>query len=228
MIASTGRSIPQAIRFAQIAEDSGVDALLLMPPYLTGCPQEGLYAYARAILEATTLPVIYYNRSNGIMKTATIEKLADACPNLIGIKDGTGQMQELNDLIKTMGDRLVYIGGVPTAEIIAEAYLSIGVSTYSSAAFNVAPELALHFYHGLRNGDQETVRTLIQAFYMPFVRLRKRKKGYAVSLDKAGTQLIGKPAGAVRPPLTMPTPKEMQQLQAIMDAGTVALTSVSA
>jgi 5-dehydro-4-deoxyglucarate dehydratase len=223
MISSAGRSIPEAIEFAKIAEKAGIDALLLMPPYLTSCPQEGMFAYAKAILDNTTLPVIYYNRANGIMSAQYIDKLAAACPNLIGIKDGTSNMQDLNIIIKTVGDRLSYIGGAPTAEIISEAYLSIGVNTYSSAVFNFVPELANLFYTSLRAGDHATVKKLLNAFYIPFVQLRGRKNGYAVSLIKAGAQLIGKSAGAVRAPLVMPAPEEMKLLQEIIDAGMAAM-----
>jgi 5-dehydro-4-deoxyglucarate dehydratase len=216
VISSLGRSIPEAITFAKMAEQAGIDALLLFPPYLTECPQDGVYEYAKTIIQNTSLPVIYYNRGNGVLSTEWVKKLADACPNLIGLKDGTGNMQDLNDIIKTIGKRLSYIGGVPTAEIIAEAYLSIGVNTYSSAAFNFIPELANHFYKSLRAGDTSTVVEITRKFFIPFVRLRSKKNGYAVSLIKAGAKLIGKSAGDVRPPLTMPTAAEVAELERII------------
>lgn len=213
VFSSVGRSIPEAIELAKIAEEAGIDGLLLMPPYLTDCPPEGAVAYAKAIMDNTSLPVIYYNRSNGILSAAHIEELAKTCPNLIGIKDGAGNIQELNDTIKTVGDRLVYIGGVPTAEIISEAYLAIGVNTYSSAVFNFVPDLAVHYYKALRAGKKEVVARILKEFYIPFVRLRGRKRGYAVSLIKAGAKLIGRDGGDVRAPLVMPNAEERQVLQ---------------
>lgn len=218
VISSVGRSIPEAIAFAKMAEKAGINALLLFPPYLTECPQDGVFEYAKTIIQNTTLPVIYYNRGNGVLSTQYIQKLADACPNFIGLKDGTGNMQDLNDTIKTVGKRLSYIGGVPTAEIIAEAYLSIGVNTYSSAAFNFVPELANKFYHSLRAGDTEAVAAITKSFYIPLVRLRSKKNGYAVSLIKAGAKIIGKSAGDVRPPLSMPTEADYAELEQIIKA----------
>lgn len=218
VISSVGRSIPEAIAFAKMAEKAGINALLLFPPYLTECPQDGVFEYAKTIIQNTTLPVIYYNRGNGVLSADYIQKLADACPNFIGLKDGTGNMQDLNETIKTVGKRLSYIGGVPTAEIIAEAYLSIGVNTYSSAAFNFVPELANKFYHSLRAGDTETVAAITKSFYIPLVRLRSKKNGYAVSLIKAGAKIIGKSAGDVRPPLTMPNDADYAALEAIIKA----------
>jgi 5-dehydro-4-deoxyglucarate dehydratase len=216
VISSVGRSIPEAITFAKMSEKTGIDALLVFPPYLTECPQDGVYEYARTIIQNTSLPAIYYNRGNGVLSTDYIKKLADACPNLIGLKDGTGNMQDLNDTIKTIGKRLSYIGGVPTAEIIAEAYLSIGVNTYSSAAFNFVPELANHFYRSLRAGDRATVAEITRKFFIPLVRLRNKKNGYAVSLIKAGAKIIGRSAGDVRSPLSMPTEAEVKELEKII------------
>ena len=217
LVSSIGRSVPEAIEFAKIAEDAGVDALLLMPPYLTEAPQQGVFEYAKTILNAVNLPVIYYNRSNGILSSHYVEKLAAECENLVGLKDGTGQIHELNDTIKSVGERLVYIGGVPTAEIIAEAYMSIGVNTYSSAVFNFVPDLANKFYGSLRSGHKEVVSTILQQFFIPFVRLRNNNKGYAVSLIKAGAQIIGKGAGDVRVPLQMPTASEISELESIIE-----------
>ena len=216
MISSVGRSIPDAIAYAQIAEKAGMNALLLMPPYLTECPQEGIYQYAKTIMDNTSLPVIYYNRANGVLSSEYIQKLADNCDNFIGLKDGTGNIQELNDTIKSVGSRLSYIGGVPTAEIISEAYLSIGVNTYSSAVFNFVPDLANLFYTSLRAGNKEIVAKIHKHFFIPFVRLRSKKNGYAVSLIKAGATIIGRSAGDVRPPLTMPSAEDSRILEEII------------
>ena len=205
VLASAGRSIPDATAYCQVAEQAGIDGILLMPPYLTECPQSGLLEYARRIVDATNLQTIYYNRANGVLSAESVAQLAAQCDNLIGVKDGTGNMQALNGIIKTLGDRLVYIGGAPTAEIIAEAYQAIGVNTYSSAVFNFVPELAVKFYRCMQQGDQKTVDRIIRQFFIPFVNLRDQQQGYAVSLVKAGCDLIGRPGGAVRPPLPVPT-----------------------
>ncbi len=218
VIASAGRSIPDAIAYCKVAEEAGVDGILLMPPYLTECPQDGVIEYASTIMQSTPLQVIYYNRGNGILEAESVKALAEACPNMIALKDGVGNIAALNDTIKTVGDRLVYIGGVPTAEIFAEAYLAIGVNTYSSAVFNFMPEMANQFYSALRGGDQATVTSIIKNFFIPFCRLRDRKKGYAVSLIKAGADIVGRPAGNVRAPLTMPTAAEKEELAAIISA----------
>lgn len=216
VIASAGLSVESGKAYAQAAEELGADGILLMPPYLTECPQDGLVEYARQICDATDLNVIYYNRGNGILEAESVQQLADQCSNLVGLKDGKGDIQALNKIVKTVGDRLTYIGGVPTAEIYAEAYLSIGVNTYSSAVFNFVPDMAVKFYKELRKGNGEVVKQVTNDFFIPFVDLRDRKKGYAVSLIKAGAEIIGRPAGSVRAPLSMPTSEERQQLETLV------------
>ncbi|MGB0733457.1 MAG: 5-dehydro-4-deoxyglucarate dehydratase [Pontibacterium sp.] len=218
VIASAGKSIPEAKAFCKAAEEAGIDGILLMPPYLTECATDGVVEYAKEVINSTSLQVVYYNRANGILDAESVKALAAACPNLIGLKDGVGNLAALNDTIKTVGDRLVYIGGVPTAEIFAEAYLSIGVNTYSSAVFNFMPEMAMKFYNALRAGEKETVTSIVKDFFIPFCRLRDRKKGYAVSLIKAGADIIGHPAGDVRAPLSMPSAEEKALLAEIIKA----------
>lgn len=217
ILSSAGKGLRDAIEHARIAEENGADGLLLMPPYLTECPQEGLIDYVEGICASTRLGVVLYNRANGRVDAEALLEMSRRCPNLIGFKDGIGNIQALNTIIKTVGDRLVYIGGVPTAEIFAEAYLAIGVNTYSSAVFNFVPEAALAFYRALRAGRQADVTAWVREFYVPLVQLRDRKKGYAVSLIKAGAELVGKPAGPVRPPLVMPTDSEVGELEALIE-----------
>ncbi len=218
VIASAGRSVADAERYVAAAQAAGVDGILLMPPYLTGCPSDGLVQYASAVMKATDLPVIYYNRANGILRASDLQVLADEASNFVGLKDGVGDIAMLNDTIKTLGDCLAYIGGVPTAEMFAEAYLAIGVNTYSSAVFNFVPDLALRFYAALRAGDTTHVQDTIRRFFVPFCRLRDRKPGYAVSLIKAGAALQGASAGDVRPPLVMPTAAEVAELREIIES----------
>ena len=64
----------------------------------------------------------------------------------VGYKDGVGDIELMARIYARMGDRLTYIGGLPTAETFALPYLTMGVTTYSSPIFNFMPEWALAFY----------------------------------------------------------------------------------
>ena len=219
IIAPAGQGTAQAVLFARDAEAAGADAVLLFPPYLTEAGEEGLIAHVRAVCEATSLGVIVYHRANADYSVAAVEHLAAACPNLIGFKDGMGDIEFMTRLYATLGERLLYIGGLPTAETYALPYIQLGVTTYSSAIFNFVPEFALAFYDAVRAGDRDEVYRRLAGFVLPYLDIRNRGKGYAVSIVKAGMRAVGRPAGPVRPPLTDLDESELAALAALIEKG---------
>lgn len=216
VLAAAGRNIRDAIELARGAEEAGADGLLLLPPYLTETSQDGLYEYVKAVVQSTSLGVIIYSRANAIYKAETVARLADELPNLIGYKDGVGDIELMTRVFTKVGDRLLYIGGLPTAETFALPYLELGVSTYSSAMFNFVPQFALDFYAAVRARDHETVYSALRDFVLPYIGIRDHQPGYGVSIVKAGLRSIGRSAGPVRPPLTDLTAGEQDQLDALV------------
>ncbi|WP_067337743.1 5-dehydro-4-deoxyglucarate dehydratase [Stappia indica] len=212
IVAGCGYGTALAVSIAREAEAAGADGVLLLPHYLIDASQEGLYAHAKAVCDAVGIGVMIYNRDNAIYKADTVARLCEACPNMIGFKDGSGEMGLVRQVTATVGDRLTYLGGMPTAELFAEAYLAAGFTTYSSAVFNFVPGMAVEFYKALRAGDTATCEALLKGFFFPFMKLRERVPGYAVSLVKAGVRLKGFETGGVRPPLTDPTAEEERLL----------------
>ena len=201
VVAGVGYGTGLAIEFARSAEKAGADGILLLPPYLIQAEQEGLYRHIAAICRAVGVGVVVYHRDNCLFELDTVRRLADQCPNLIGFKDGHGNIELLTCLRETLGDRLIYVGGMPTAEVFAAANLAIGVSTYSSAIFNFLPEYAQRFFTALHSGDHAFTHEAMGSFFIPYLALRNQRRGYAVSIVKAGLRVVGRPAGPVRPPL---------------------------
>mgnify|MGYP001137132073 CR=1 FL=1 len=218
IIAGCGYGTALAKDIAQRAEAAGADGLLLLPHYLMNVPQEGIYQHVKAVCDSTGLGVILYNRANSVATADTIGRLADACPNLIGFKDGTGKTDLVRHITAKLGDRLCYIGGMPTHELYAQGFNGIGLTTYSSAVFNFMPEMALRFYKALRANDEAAMARILDRFFFPFVEIRDRQPGYAVSIIKAGVELIGRTPGPVRPPLTNLDAEEKEMLRALMDS----------
>ena len=212
VLAGCGYGTRTAIEFARAAEEVGADGLLLFPPYLVNAEPGGIVAHARTLCNATRLGVIFYNRDNAVLNEAALAKLCDACPNLVGFKDGHGDIELMTRICARLGDRLVYIGGLPTAETFALPYLEIGVTTYSSAIFNFLPRFALAFYAAVRRRDREAVLALLRDFVLPYIAIRSRRKGYAVSIVKASMKAVGLSAGPVRPPLTDLEPGDFDEL----------------
>jgi 5-dehydro-4-deoxyglucarate dehydratase len=201
VVAGVGYGTALAIEFARRAEKAGADGILLLPQYLIQAEQEGLYRHVAAICRAIGVGVVIYHRDNCLFELNTMRRLADQCPNLIGFKDGHGNIELLTCLRETLGDRLVYVGGMPTAEVFAAANLAVGVSTYSSAIFNFLPEYAQRFFASLHSGDDAFMHEAMRSFFIPYLALRNQRRGYAVSIIKAGLRVVGRSAGPVRAPL---------------------------
>ncbi|HEY5978709.1 MAG TPA: 5-dehydro-4-deoxyglucarate dehydratase [Microlunatus sp.] len=216
VIAPAGYGTAMAVELAQSAERSGADGILLLPHYLSEAGQQGLEDHVRAVCRSTELGVIIYNRANARYDADTVERLAADCPNLIGFKDGVGDIEQMTRIYSRLGDRLLYVGGLPTAELYALPYLKLGLTTYSSAIFNFLPQWALDFYAAVRSGDDAHVFAALNDFVIPYCDLRNRTAGYAVSIVKAGMSVIGRPAGPVRSPLTDLTESEVAELAALV------------
>jgi len=225
LLSGCGYGTAIATEIARGVEKAGADGILLLPPYLTVAKQEGLEAHIEAVCKATSLGVIVYNRDNCVIDEDTLARLCERNPNLVGFKDGVGDIELMMRVYAKLGDRLTYVGGLPTAETFAPAYLEMGVTTYSSTIFNFMPEWALAFYAAVRARDTETVLSELREFVLPYIALRNRGKGYAVSIVKAGMRVVGRDAGPVRLPLTDLTAAEQEELSALVSKATARISA---
>ena len=217
VIAGVGYGTALAIEFARRAERAGADGILMLPQYLVQVEQEGLRRHVAALCRAVGIGVIVYHRDNSLFELETLRLLCDAHPNLIGFKDGHGNVEQLTCIRTILGDRLVYVGGMPTAEVYASANRGIGVSTYSSAVFNFIPEFAMRFHAAVQAQDSAFTNEALRRFFVPYLAIRNRKRGYAVSIVKAGLRVVGRPAGPVRAPLVDLTLEEEGFLAALVE-----------
>jgi 5-dehydro-4-deoxyglucarate dehydratase len=216
VFAGVGGNIKEALERARIAESFGADGLLLLPPYLIIPEQEGLYRYYRTIAESTGLPVIVYQRDNAVFALDTLEKLANL-PNVIGFKDGLGNMELNIEFLQSLGTRLQWMNGMPLAELTMPAYTALGFRSYSSAISNYIPRISRLYYESLLGGNKSLVQTIYCEVLLPIHRIRQLRKGYAVSLIKAGMEIIGLPVGlTVRPPLVQVEREHYLQLENII------------
>ena len=211
-----GGNIKTALELAKISQQKGADGYLILPPYLIEGEQEGLYNYLRTIIESTSLNAIVYQRDNCILQLPTLLKLIEL-PQLVGLKDGVGNIDLNIELTQAIGDRLGWLNGMPMAEVTMPAYVPLGFNSYSSAISNYIPHISRMFYEALLNGDKELVSELYKNVILPINNIRKQRKGYAVSLIKAGMEIVGLPVGnTVRPPVVPVEKEHYQQLEGIL------------
>lgn len=216
VVAGTGYGTQLACEYARAAEACGADAVLLLPPYLTECPQAGLADHCLAVAAATRLGVILYQRSTALFEPETVERIASEAANVIGFKEGVGAIDRVLRIQGRIGDRLLYLNGMPTAEVYAQSLMHAGFHCYSSALLTFLPEVATAFYQAFTSGDDDRMADLLARAILPFTAIRAREKGYAVSLVKAGARLRGVPVGPVRSPLRDPAERDQDDLRALL------------
>ncbi|WP_088156263.1 5-dehydro-4-deoxyglucarate dehydratase [Achromobacter xylosoxidans] len=216
ILAGAGGPTRTAITYAQEAERLGAKGILLLPHYLTEASQQGIAAHVEQVCQSVDIGVIVYNRAQSRLSADSLAQLAERCPNLVGFKDGVGDIEAMVRIRRKLGDRFSYLGGLPTAEVYAAAYRALGVPVYSSAVFNFVPRTAMEFYRAIAAGDHETSNRLLDDFFLPYLDIRNRVPGYAVSIVKAGAKLVGHDAGPVRAPLTDLRANELEMLDALI------------
>ena len=143
IIAGTGgNSTAEAIKLTRFAKEAGADAALVVVPYYNRPTQEGMYRHFKTIAEAVDLPIILYNvpgRTVADMSNDTVLRLS-AIPNIVGIKDATGNIGRGTELLKMVPKSFaVYSGDDPTAM----ALMFCGGAGNISVTANVAPK-AMH------------------------------------------------------------------------------------
>jgi 5-dehydro-4-deoxyglucarate dehydratase len=211
-----GGNISQAIEQVKLSEDLGADGYLILPPYLIEGEQEGLFNYYKAILDSSDLNAIVYQRDTAILQVETLQRLIEF-PQVVGFKDGHGNMELTAEQTQTIGDRIEWINGMPFAEITMPSYVPLGYNTYSSAISNYIPHISRLYFNSLLEGNYQLVRDLYVDVLLPINRIRKSRKGYAVSLIKAGMEIVGLPVGnTVRPPISQVEKEHYKALEQII------------
>jgi len=166
IIAGTGaNSTREAIELAAFSKKAGADASLSVVPYYNKPTQEGLYLHFKAIAEAVDMPHILYNvpgRTVADMSNDTVLRLAQI-PNIVGIKDATGNIERGSDLLqraallnRAQGDFAVYSGD----DASTLAMMLLGAHGAISVTANVAPKLMHEMYIAALNGDVAKAREI--------------------------------------------------------------------
>jgi 5-dehydro-4-deoxyglucarate dehydratase len=214
VMAGTGYNTSMGVDIARRAAKAGADYILALPPYYVAAPEEGLFAYYEAIGRATDLPLTVYSRDWAIFTPEMVERLAVQVPTLRGWKDGQGDVRKYQRIMERNGDRLAWFGGL--GDDCVPGYFAIGVQAYTSSISNIAPKLSLALADAGMNRDFTRLNTLMQRYVNPLYALRERARGYEVAVMKEAMEILGMPAGPVRPPLMNCRAKDIDDLKQLM------------
>jgi 5-dehydro-4-deoxyglucarate dehydratase len=215
VIAGVGFNQHVAVELARASVAAGAQGILAFPPYYPNADDEGMFAYYRAVGEASQSGLLIYSRDWVNFSPPMVERLAEI-PNLVAWKDGQGDIRRLQMIINRIGDRLHWIGGA--GDDMVAAYYSIGIRTYTSSIATVAPRLSLALHEMAANGRNAELTQLMNVAVNALYAIRARRKGYEVSTMKALMDMAGLHGGPVRPPLVDVTAEEKQELRAVLES----------
>lgn len=214
IVAGTGFNASLGVDIARRAEKAGAQCLLVLPPYYSNAPEEGLFAYYEAIGKATDLPLMIYSRDWANFSPDQVSRLADRVPTLAAWKDGQGNGMRYGRIMQKVGDRLAWLGGL--GDDCVPVYFAVGVQAYTSSISNISPKVSLALAKAGMVRDFTEITSLMNRFVNPLYALRERVKGYEVAVMKTAMEMMGKPAGPVRPPLENTRPQDMKDLERIV------------
>lgn len=140
VVGTTDNETAFSVDLAKRAEKAGADGLLAVVPYYNKPPQEGLYQHFKAIAQAADIPIILYNipgRTGINMQVETVKRIVYECPNVVALKDSTGNLDQVSNLRKIMGpDFTIYSGD----DSLTLPILSVGGSGVVSVASHLIGE----------------------------------------------------------------------------------------
>jgi 5-dehydro-4-deoxyglucarate dehydratase len=214
VVAGTGFNVPIGADVAARVEKAGAKCLLVLPPYYSNSPQDGLFDYYQAIGKASSLPMMVYSRDWAKFTPEMVAKLADKVPTLTAWKDGQGDVRQYQRIMNYNGDRLAWFGGLGDDNV--PGYFSIGCQAYTSSISNIAPKVSLALAEAAMAHDFPKLDGLMRKYVHPLYALRERVKGYEVAVMKEAMEIMGMPAGPVRPPLQDCRPQDLADLRELL------------
>jgi 4-hydroxy-tetrahydrodipicolinate synthase len=160
VIAGTGsNSTKEAIELTAHAAKLGADGALLVTPYYNKPSQEGLYRHFKAVAEAVALPQILYNvpgRTSVNLLPETVARLAEI-PNIVGIKEATGSLQQASEILALCGDKLDVISG---DDFITLPMMACGAKGVISVVANIMPKEVATLVNAFFAGKMDEARKL--------------------------------------------------------------------
>jgi 4-hydroxy-tetrahydrodipicolinate synthase len=215
VIAGTGTNDTRAsIELTKRAEETGVDAVMLVAPYYNKPNQEGLYQHFKAIAESTSLPVMLYNvpgRTSVNLAPETVIRLA-AIPNIVAVKEAGGNLDAMAEIIEqTPDDFLLYSGD----DSLTLPVLAIGGAGVVSVASHIIGNEMQQMIRAFQAGDHQKAAALHRKWVPLMKGLFAAPSPVPV---KTALQLRGLDVGPVRLPLVPLTEQERSELSRLLSA----------
>jgi len=215
VVAGTGsNSTAEAIDLTRYAKKVGADGALVVLPYYNKPTQQGLIAHCRAIADAVELPLILYNipgRTGINMLPETLAVLADH-PNIVGMKEATGNLEQMTHDIVLCGDRLSFLSGDDTLTL---PLMAVGGRGVISVVANIVPRDVADLTRAALNGDWKRAREVHLKLFPLCQAMFFETNPIPV---KTALSLMGMISGELRLPLCPMSETNLNKLKAAMRA----------
>lgn len=216
VIAGTGsNSTDEAISLTVDAEKLGASAVLLVSPYYNKPSQEGLFKHFSAIANATKLPIMLYSvpgRTAGEIGVQTVKRLAEACPNIVAIKEAGGSADRVSQLRQGIPASVEILSG---DDALTLPFMALGAVGVVSVASNIAPDAVAALVNAALAGNYTEARALHEKWYPLFRDLFVETNPVPV---KTALALQGKIAPEFRLPLCEMGAETLQKLRATLSS----------
>jgi len=161
VIAGTGsNSTAEAIDLTVHAKKAGADGALLVSPYYNRPTQQGLYEHFKAVAEAVDLPILVYNiqsRTAVNVETETLARLAAECRNIVGVKEASGSLDQMTQVIVACGPEFTVLSGDDTLTL---PLMAVGGRGVISVIANIVPKETAELTHAALDADWKRAREL--------------------------------------------------------------------
>jgi 4-hydroxy-tetrahydrodipicolinate synthase len=217
VIAGTGSlSTKETILFTRDAKELGVDAALVVTPFYFKLSNRELIAHYKTVLEAVDIPIVLYSvpKFTGFsLEPTVIAQLASEYDNVVGVKDSGGNIGNIAETIRLVGDRISVLAG--TADL-ALSTLMLGGKGAVIAVANVFPKMCQNLYEAFKMGDYEKASLLQRRLiYLNDVLVKKYNQ---LSTIKEALNLLGLPAGYPRSPALPLKEEERKEVEEALKA----------
>jgi 4-hydroxy-tetrahydrodipicolinate synthase len=213
VIAGTGsNSTEEAIVLTRHAKQAGADGALLITPYYNKPMQEGLFRHYKAIAEAVDIPIVLYNipsRTSVNMAPATVARLA-GIRNIAAIKEGSGSLQQVSEIIHACGDRITVLSG---DDALTLPMLAVGAKGVITVTANIAPADMAAMVDAFAAGRHDDAKRRHYKLYPLFTALFYETNPIPV---KEALAMMGKIDGEIRLPLSPMAADSREKLARVM------------
>jgi len=205
----------EAIELARFAKEAGADAILLITPYYNKPTQEGLVAHFKAVAREVSVPTIVYNvpgRTGVNVKPATLARIYREIPEVIGVKEATGDLIQISDILEQVDDRFILLSG---DDFTVTPTYSIGGKGAISVISNIVPKAVSQMCALAKKGDFEAARK-IHFQVAPLCRICFVETNPVPV--KSALALMGRVSGDLRLPLVQMLPENQEKLKNTLKA----------